>query len=129
MKDNELYTCSMKNELYHYGIKGQQWGVRRFQNEDGSYTNAGKNRYGIGSLFGLGKSDKPKYTDKELNDLYLKDPDSVDYTRVDHKEKGDMTEAVAFVADCFRAGTQKLQHPTLARSNHSERQFIFDDGA
>ena len=25
-------------ELYHHGIKGQRWGIRRFQNEDGSLT-------------------------------------------------------------------------------------------
>lgn len=31
-------------ELYHHGIKGQRWGVRRFQNRDGTYTNAGKRR-------------------------------------------------------------------------------------
>lgn len=28
----------------HYGIKGQKWGVRRYQNKDGSYTSAGKIR-------------------------------------------------------------------------------------
>ena len=33
------------NELYHYGIKGQKWGVRRYQNKDGSLTAAGKKRY------------------------------------------------------------------------------------
>lgn len=32
------------NELYHFGIKGQKWGVRRYQNRDGSYTSAGKKR-------------------------------------------------------------------------------------
>ena len=32
-------------ELYHHGIKGQRWGVRRFQNEDGSLTSAGRRRY------------------------------------------------------------------------------------
>lgn len=32
------------NELYHHGIKGQKWGVRRFQNEDGTLTDAGKRR-------------------------------------------------------------------------------------
>ena len=32
-------------ELYHYGIKGQRWGVRRYQNQDGTYTEAGKKRY------------------------------------------------------------------------------------
>ena len=33
------------SELYHYGVKGQKWGVRRYQNEDGSLTPAGKERY------------------------------------------------------------------------------------
>ena len=33
------------NELVHHGILGQKWGVRRYQNKDGSYTNAGKKRY------------------------------------------------------------------------------------
>ena len=32
--------------LAHHGIKGQKWGVRRFQNPDGSYTEAGKRRRG-----------------------------------------------------------------------------------
>ncbi len=33
------------NYIVHHGIKGQKWGVRRFQNEDGSYTPAGAERY------------------------------------------------------------------------------------
>lgn len=33
------------NELTHHGILGMKWGVRRFQNKDGSYTNRGKERY------------------------------------------------------------------------------------
>lgn len=32
-------------ELYHHGIKGMKWGVRRYQNKDGSLTQAGKKRY------------------------------------------------------------------------------------
>lgn len=33
--------------LMHHGIKGQKWGVRRFQNPDGSLTAEGRKRYGF----------------------------------------------------------------------------------
>lgn len=34
------------NYLAHYGVKGQKWGVRRYQNDDGSLTSEGMARYG-----------------------------------------------------------------------------------
>lgn len=35
----------MEYELYHHGILGMKWGIRRYQNKDGSLTDAGKKRY------------------------------------------------------------------------------------
>lgn len=39
------YKLINSEELWHFGIKGQKWGIRRYQNPDGSYTAAGKARY------------------------------------------------------------------------------------
>lgn len=39
------YILTSNGELYHWGIKGQKWGVRRYQNKDGSLTAAGRKRY------------------------------------------------------------------------------------
>ena len=37
---------SSEEELQHHGILGMKWGIRRYQNKDGSYTKEGKERYG-----------------------------------------------------------------------------------
>ena len=41
-----MWQYNNTNELYHFGVKGMRWGLRRYQNEDGSLTPAGKKRYG-----------------------------------------------------------------------------------
>ena len=40
----KIDTKTPINQLYHYGILGQKWGIRRFQNSDGTRTAAGKKR-------------------------------------------------------------------------------------
>lgn len=44
--NGRVYTVRRRsNELRHHGVKGMKWGVRRYQNKDGSLTPAGKKRY------------------------------------------------------------------------------------
>lgn len=51
-------------ELVHWGIKGMRWGVRRYQNKDGSLTPAGRKRYGDGD----DSDGKPKKTEAETRE-------------------------------------------------------------
>lgn len=44
--DYYIAGIPFSNELYHHGIKGQKWGIRRYQNPDGSLTPEGKAKYG-----------------------------------------------------------------------------------
>lgn len=41
-----LYNKPSPEELYHHGILGMKWGIRRYQNKDGTLTEAGKKRLG-----------------------------------------------------------------------------------
>lgn len=51
-------------DIYHHGILGMHWGVRRFQNEDGSLTSAGRRR-----LKQIAKADS-KWAKKNYNKIY-----------------------------------------------------------
>lgn len=50
MAATQLYSYFQQEHLSHHGIKGQRWGIRRYQNADGSLTAAGKKRYDRGTL-------------------------------------------------------------------------------
>lgn len=72
-------------ELYHHGIRGQKWGVRRYQNSDGSLTDEGRKRYGMRdvrlsfngrrdittAVNKLRSSNIIQDASKELNDSYM----------------------------------------------------------
>ena len=53
-----LLTDMSEGYLTHHGIKGQRWGIRRYQNPDGTLTKEGKERYGINENGWMSKEGK-----------------------------------------------------------------------
>ena len=80
------WICTRQNELTHHGIKGMKWGIRRFQNKDGSLTPAGRRRYDDGiNDKQYGKADVKKHT--KTNEKTYKIPKNKSLHRLQLEEK------------------------------------------
>ncbi len=53
------YIIGNENYIYHHGIKGQKWGIRRYQNYDGTLTKEGRLRYNSVFISGSSKTTDP----------------------------------------------------------------------
>ena len=100
MRNTELYSY----ELYHHGIKGQRWGVRRYQNKDGSLTDAGKKRY---------------YDTPELN----KQKDALDSTKSTYK-----SSRATYIKALNRYNNASTSE-NLKAMTAAEQRYIFDRAA
>lgn len=76
------------NELYHFGIKGMRWGVRRYQNSDGTLTEAGQRRYDRDLA-----SNAKRKKDKRIPEEGLKDPNR--WVREDNERTKGLIDATS----------------------------------
>ena len=87
-----IYGSGQSEELKHFGLKGMKWGVRRFQNPDGSLTDTGKKRYSnTGELDsgggGGGSDEEDEETKKKIEEAAKKASMTVDEYRKKFADK------------------------------------------
>lgn len=96
--------------LMHSGIKGQKWGIRRYQNEDGSLTEAGKKRYySLTTNYAKAKSKEDRYSAKS-DKLKYKAGSFVSTFGSGNRSKKQLIKAA------------KLDHKALKQSNKANKQ-------
>ena len=89
------YIIERNDELCHFGIKGMKWGVRRYQNADGSLTKAGKKRYEEYDKYGnkrKGPFSNMAYVSKSMLEKFNKNNpnlrERIDNSSIDYETKG-----------------------------------------
>lgn len=140
------YTVVMAGEdVCHHGIKGQRWGVRRYQNPDGSLTSAGRKRYSSnGTITENGQTrpmtDAEKMTSKKVMDAIQEsniDPDKIpdlgDFLRktlsdenigaleIEYEEHTRASKVKSFTTVGKRTYQEELAKEQLADLKHDRR--------
>jgi hypothetical protein len=120
----------MRNYLVHHGIKGQKWGVRRFQNADGSYTNLGKQRRQQTNVFYKGQKARLNDEHKHEKDMSWLG-DRKDVMKNYHPVKDDLIFKKG--SEFERITSSKTENPNKRRyvtqtiENYNNDHFNFDE--
>ena len=114
------YRLISEEELQHHGIKGQKWGVRRYQNEDGSLTAKGKQRYGTKENFEKQYPEDKKKTLGKVSSTIKKTGGAVDKLKNVNDEQIRKTNEARIKKDVSQMSDQELQK-VVNRLNMEER--------
>ena len=112
------------NELTHTGVKGMKWGVRRYQNKDGTLTNAGKKRYARDAQEkGFKKQDDAGiyYKTTKKNKREDLDVDTKRYVKEDMERTKKLTDAGSHAtSELKRANDKAIKDATRKQLDLSE---------
>lgn len=104
------------SELYHHGIKGQKWGIRRYQNEDGTLTEEGKRQF----------EEKARAAHLELKSYMSGDKKSEKFYKDLQKKISDdeKKHGVTSFNKFERIGENKIKYSTVYINNKDYKKFL-----
>lgn len=109
----------MEYEIYHHGIKGMKWGVRRYQNKDGSLTPAGKKRYD--------RDIRENNAKKKDNRINIEGPDAKRWAKEDTSRAkrvvDSSADAVRRLKDIESSTRPKAKKTTMDLSKMSDQEL------
>ncbi len=115
------YEFERESDLTHHGIKGQKWGVRRYQNEDGTWTAAGKQRYGVDSSGNRHYSRMFQSKDTYDRIKSIRDSDRYDYLST--RQKKSLAKAEQYWKARSEGKTPTVKRGIIKRNSDRYRSY------
>lgn len=107
--------AAQHSALYHHGIKGMRWGIRRYQNEDGSLTELGKRRYGSMSDEKLYRTLKKQVRDKKVQ--YIRETEN---PKADWSYRWDTSKVIGPNSKKFKEEADKAYKKYISSNEYKE---------
>lgn len=101
--------------LAHYGVKGQKWGVRRYQNEDGSLTSKGQARYD--------RDKRENAAKKKENRIDLSEPDPKRWVKEDLERSKKTVDAADNAVKAFKTHLDTMTAKKKDLSQMSDKEM------
>lgn len=107
-----MWEYNDSTELYHHGVLGMKWGVRRYQNKDGTYTAAGQKRYAQEQ-----SANAKRKKDKRISEDAVKDPNR--WVNDDYKNAKNVADSSAQMT----RNLQNLNRDTTRSTSRNRKQM------